>query len=463
MFATPSDNLSIEVSRDSCKSATALLVCRVPLGDQAGSEWPRGEWVEVDKVHERSTFKSLAWLVERIRNIDGEFSQWQTCGDHDGRLVCHRCAPVSPSIRWTKVKNRITAFEDSIEAGEYERSLKRRPAPFVTQLKLDDKGEAIVRIGVNIASLMHRALSRLPTEGRSEPAALSWRLNTDFTPAVNMSFPKFRLASNKQDSEHEQPPHFKLPLRPEQLRSLTWMLAQESKSAPPFVEEEISEAILEPLGWRAEGRAEHPVHIRGGVLADEVGYGKTAISLGLIDCASENVEKDFKKVKNMKGHIATKATLIIVPPHLTRQWESEVRKFTGKHFEVVTLHTATNINSLKIQEVVDADIVIVASNLFKSQVYQDNLEAFSGAGELPNQDGRFFDARLDISLKGLEKQVERLRDNGQGAKAVMEQIKKGRKIGKRIFAFTKFVLTCFERRGCSTLGSHQASQGQVLP
>lgn len=422
--------MSINVSQDACKSATALLVCRVPLGEHAGPEWPRDAWAEVDKVHERSTFKSLAWLVERIRNIDGQFQSWQTVDCDDQHVDCKRCAPVSPDIRWTRINKRIAAFEDPIQAGEYERSLKRRPAPFVTQLKLDEHGFGIVRIGVNVTSLMHRALSRLPTTARTEPATLSWRLNTDFTPAVKMEYPKFTLASNRQDPEHSQPPSFKVPLRPEQLRSLTWMLTQEAKDAPPFIEEEISEAILEPLGWRAEGRAQRPHHVRGGVLADEVGYGKTAISLGLIDCAAADVKKEFKDYKDMKGHIATKATLIIVPPHLTRQWESEVRKFTKKRFTVVTLHTASNLNSLKIEDVMEADIVIVASNLFKSQVYLDNLEAIAGAGELPIQDGRFFDARLDITLKGLQEQVDRLRDEDQGASAVLEQIKKGRAIGE---------------------------------
>ncbi|KAI0738504.1 hypothetical protein C8Q80DRAFT_1113269 [Daedaleopsis nitida] len=441
MFATPSEGVSIDVSQDACKSATALLVCRVPLGEHAGSEWPRGTWVEVDKVHERSTFRSLAWLVERIRNIDGQFSSWQTVECDEKHINCHRCAPVSPDIRWTKVKTRIAAFEDTVQAGGYERSLKRRPAPFVTQLKLDEEGVGIVRIGVNVMSLMHRALSRLPTAGRTAPASLSWRLDTDFTPAVKITFPKFTLASNRRDSEHTQPPNFKIDLRPEQLRSLTWMLAQESKNAPPFIEEEISEAILEPLGWRAEGRAERPVHIRGGVLADEVGYGKTAISLGLIDCAMDDIKKEFKakKLDNMKGYIATKATLIIVPPHLTRQWESEVRKFTGKRFTIVTLHTASNLNPLKVEDVTNADIVIVASNLFKSSVYKSNLEAFAGAGDLPMQDGRFFDARLDISLKGLQEQVDRLRDEDKGPSAVMEQIQQGREIDQaaQLFAPTK--------------------------
>ena len=347
-------------------------------------------------------------------------------------FVCHRCAPASPAIRWAKGKRgKIVAIEDTVQAGEFERSLKRRPAPFVTQLKVNEDGVGIVRIGANIMSLMHRALSRLPALGRTETPTLAWRLNTDFMPAVKITLPKFQLTSNRLDQEHTQPPSFALPLRPEQLRSLTWMLEQEKKTAPPFIEEEISEAILEPLGWRAEGRAHRAHLVRGGVLADQVGYGKTAISLGLIDCTADDIEREFKESAHTEGYISTKATLIVVPPHLTLQWEHEVRKFTRARFRVVTLHTATNLNSLMVQHVVDADIVIVASNLFRSRVYLDNLEAIAGAGELPEQDGRFFGARLDVTLDGLRKQVERLRDPDQGAKAVMHQIKEGRKIGRR--------------------------------
>ena len=84
IFATPSERLSTNVSRDSCKSAPALLVCLVSLGDQAGAEWPRGTCIEMDKVHECSTFKSLTQLVERIRNIDGQFNEWRACSDRNG-------------------------------------------------------------------------------------------------------------------------------------------------------------------------------------------------------------------------------------------------------------------------------------------------------------------------------------------------------------------------------------------
>ena len=72
-------------------------------------EWKRSQrewnkvWREVDKVHERGTFRALAWLTERIRNIDGQFADWQVVDhEHKKAIACHRCAPVSPAIRWTK-------------------------------------------------------------------------------------------------------------------------------------------------------------------------------------------------------------------------------------------------------------------------------------------------------------------------------------------------------------------------
>ena len=102
---------------------------------------------------------------------------------------------------------------------------------------------------------------------------------------------------------------------------MTWMLAQE-RSDTPFLEEEVVEGTLAPLGWRAEGKATVKVIAKGGVLADEVGYGKTAITLGLIDSAPELPAKsseELRKVMAESGRIPLKATLILAPPHLLRQ------------------------------------------------------------------------------------------------------------------------------------------------
>jgi hypothetical protein len=369
-------------------------------------------------------------MLERIKVVDGPFTAWQGLELPNDYSNCDHCAPLSPSLRWVKRGKTIVAIEDSAEAGEYERRLKRRPAPFVTQLKLDDNGVGTVRIGVNIASLTHRALARLPTAGRKGKPSLSWRLDTNFKPLVKLVLPKFTLLSNRSDPRHSQPPHFeKFPLRVEQLRSLHWMLEQEKTNAPPFIEEEVSEAMLEPLGWRAEGCAQQPVHIRGGVLADQVGYGKTAITLGLIDCTRQEVARELGNAAEIPGKIRVKASLVVVPPHLTRQWSTEIKRFVSPKakMQVVTLISASNLNSLTVQQVIEADIIVVASNLFKSAVYLANLEAIAAGGSLPASDGRYFNARLDTALETLGEQVDRLRN--EGSVSVMDSIHAARKRG----------------------------------
>ncbi|KAF8216612.1 hypothetical protein K438DRAFT_1658017 [Mycena galopus ATCC 62051] len=422
-YAIPGQALVLSGSNDACSSASAVLVCSVPLRGQAGSEWPRGKWGEVDKVHERSVFRSLAWLLGRIRHIDDNFKgSWQTVELPEEITNCERCSPSAPQLQWISAGKKVVALEDPIQAGEYERSLKKRPSPFITQLKLDENGVGTVRVGFNAPTLLHRALSRLPSAGRTERPVLSWLLNTNFTPVASLNLPKFVILSNKRDKEHAQPPHFKIPLRKEQLRSLEWMVQQESANAAPFIEEEISEAILPSLGWRAEGRAQRPVLVRGGVLADAVGYGKTATTLGLIDCTYKNVQADFERIGRVDGKIAIKGTLIIVPPHLTRQWESETKKFTNKHFKVITIASVSNLNSLTIEDFQDADIIIVASGLSKSQAYAENLQLFTGNGVLPNSPGRHFNARLQEISESLKAQTNRLQD--EGALAVMKEIKR---------------------------------------
>lgn len=437
-FGVP-DILQVPNNAEACRDAHALLSCKIDLRNQAGTEWPRGEWKEVDKVHERGTFKALAWVLERVRHVDDGLRSWQQVDIMDHHLQCERCAPTAPKLRWLQTGKKVVPVEDPVQAGEYERRLKKRPNPFVTQLKLDESGVGMIRVGINIPTLLHRALSRLPTHNRTEKPLLSWRLDTNYTPSVNANLPKFVILSNKTDKEHAQPPNFKIPLRKEQLRSLEWMLKQESNEVAPFIEEEISEAVLAPLGWRAEGRAQRPVRVRGGVLADQVGYGKTAITLGLIDCTHKNVKKEFATMGRVPGKISVKGTLIIVPPHLTRQWNSEVEKFTGKNrFKVIVISTVANLNGVTIEDIQEADIIIIASNIFKSGVYLENLESLAAAGELPAKEGRHFNAQLEKSLENLRVQVDRLQD--EGSQAVLTAMKEDRKKGKLYSSW--FVVSC---------------------
>src|ERR1700761_6397418 len=274
MFAIPSAPLKTQSGSAACANAQALLSCEVTVKMDLGSEWPKNRWLEVDQVREYQTFRNLAWLTERVKGINNEVDQWHDVTIDDDHTICNRCAPAPPVIRWVRTDKKFLAVEDSIQAGKYEHALKNRPSPFVTHVKFDDSAnKCLIRIGVNLTSLVHRAVSRLPTARRNELPRASWKLNTRFIPQATIDLAKFSLLSNRPDPQASQPPHFvrKYPLRPEQLRSLDWMVRQEASNCPMFPEEEVAEAVLPTLGWRAEGRAQRPVRVRGGVLADQVG------------------------------------------------------------------------------------------------------------------------------------------------------------------------------------------------
>lgn len=108
----------------------------------------------------------------------------------------------------------------------------------------------------------------------------------------------FQLLGNAGPAASNPAAFKKFPLREEQLRSLAWMYAQEARS---------------------EG-------LRGGLLADKMGYGKTATTIGLL---SEDRPSNSPSPRPW-GYIKNPATLIMCPPHLVEQWEGEFIKFLGE-------------------------------------------------------------------------------------------------------------------------------------
>ncbi|KZT54292.1 hypothetical protein CALCODRAFT_17501 [Calocera cornea HHB12733] len=428
LFAVPAGPLPVDVEVDHCKTATAILTCHVPIKDEMADHWSKDRWTEVDVIHERAVFQNLSWLTERVKGISG-MQDWSTVQTAACDLPdCPACAPKAPTIQWYKGPTRgVIAMEDMVEAGRYEQALKHRPSAFITQCRLLD-GVGTMRIGVNFASLVHRAAAALSDRGNKVVPQLSWRLTTEYMPGSILNLPKFRLSSNRHDSESAQPPNFrkKVPLRTEQLRSLTWMLRQEAKDALPFIEEEIAEAVLDPLGWRAEGRATRPAVIRGGVLADQVGYGKTAITLGLIDAASRRPAPKVD-AETLRGHIpALQTTLCIVPPHLIKQWPSEFNKFMKPDaYEMVVIESMGQLNRVTVEQIQEAKIVIVASNLFQSKGYVERLGMLAGKSMPPpptNGSGRHYRARLDLALAALRRQMARLMGD-EGAAGVWSKVK----------------------------------------
>ncbi|KAI9808767.1 MAG: hypothetical protein M1825_003920 [Sarcosagium campestre] len=414
-FAIPTS--AVRFDQHACDKAIPLLTCSVPVHNlprERSTMWAKGDWVEVSSVNERNFFSSFSWLTERVRRIP-ILDEWQTEHVALDLVRCLGCAPTPPAVKWTLQSNKLVPYEDPEQAGPHERALKNRPASFVTRARIDEDNIGQLQIGLNIPSLLHRALGNLlaGSDACISDAKVSWRLDTDYRWPARAVLPAFTLRSNKPDPECAQPPSFKFRLRPEQLRSLDWMKRQEAGAGIEFEEEEVEEALLPALGWRAEGAASRSISVRGGVLADQVGYGKTATTLGLID--SQFTAHGRRPPASEAGLISVKATLIVVPGTLTDQWERESQKFMGSKYKVLVVKTQLNLTNLTLRDFEEADIIVVTWTIFNNETYLNKLAHFAAIPEMPSNSGRAFDAWFAFALGRVAEHVDILREQGSAA------------------------------------------------
>ncbi|SCZ92470.1 BZ3500_MvSof-1268-A1-R1_Chr5-2g07888 [Microbotryum saponariae] len=445
-FSTLSTTFELTADAVACSFADNLLVARVEQAPPARKlKWATEEWHEVDLHHEGpEVFSKISWMLTKIPAWDA-LREWQHIAG-ELEMDCQACCPPAPMIHWVKRSEQkakmlqvsIVAVEDGQQAAQFERALKARPSPLLVHTR-QTATHFEFRIGLNAATLAHRALGTLPvnrlhTYEMSEPTVI-WRLKS--SNGVELGYGKdgepteFSIPSNDADVMADQPPHFKVfQLRNEQRRSLQWMIEQEANPRP-WVEEEVAEAILPQLGWQAEAKASREVTVRGGVLADAVGYGKTAITIALISARLGQTELPVET-----DRIAVKATLIVVPAHLTSQWPSEIEKFTqgaNQNFELLTVKDLNDLRRKTIEDFRKADIILVAETVFNSPLYWPQLGDWSASERGVKYDknaGRYFRTCVNQTVAALPAQVEKLLNND--AKGVFDSIKAARKARDQI-------------------------------
>ncbi|GAA6010842.1 hypothetical protein JCM11491_004561 [Sporobolomyces phaffii] len=439
-FSTIAEGFKLSIGVDDCQYTENLLSAVVKLDKAPSSRWATETFHEVDlHLEGPEVFLKIRWMLSRIPDWD-VLQQWSEVDPKSvPTSVCQTCAPSPPTVKWLRrikasaasLMMSVVALEDGKEAAEYEHTLKDRPAPVLLHTRqVGDRFE--LRIGLNAASLSHAALSQLPaptlSRWKTSSPKVEWRLANSGTHGSKLGrqglSATFTIKSNRDSPSAEQPKKFKdYPLRPEQLRSLHWMIEQEA-DPKPWVEEEVAEYLLPEMNWHAEARATREVTVRGGVVADAVGYGKTAITIGLI-CARRSHDS---KPTPEKGRIAVKATLIVVPKHLTKQWPKEINKFTSSGLKVVELQTAAHLKACTIQKIMDADVVIMPESLFGSPVFWSLFTDFAASKtecKFDEKGNRYFRHCVNEALATLGDQVDRLVEDG--AAAAFKAIKEARK------------------------------------
>lgn len=322
---------------------------------------------------------------------------------------CETCAPRLPTMFWKKPKGTgsrslgpLVADCAKEDQKVYDASLNKKPLAFridynvepgifSSEKKLEHVTYVDVRFVGRAHTLLAQASSQLPKHPRfhhkdalecNGAFALEFGVLEDPRPdleAIQILQPKY------YDVDPRQPRGFRstAKLFSEQLASLEWMLSRENdESEITFTEREVSEIYVAHLRFRAFATASRQIVRRGRVVADNVGFGKTAVCLGLIARQWEDKERTCDHFRHgpetdkFDKLIPLTATLVIVPNQLTQQWKMEAERFLNDDFRVHVIQTFANLQKESYEDLQKARVIVCSNKVFQDPGYQDELRKF---------------------------------------------------------------------------------------
>ena len=178
------------------------------------------------------------------------------------------------------------------------------------------------------------------------------------------------------------PINFKMNLKEYQLRTIAKMIEHETQGNNSLASYTFktnyngTEFFFDPVrNMRSDEELYFNVKTRGGVLADEVGLGKTRSCVALIcsnpskfDLSDPKIPANERMIYSKKtkyNKIISKATVVLCPPQVTKQWEKEV-KDCNPNLKVKILLTKTSYNNLTFKDFMEYDVLIVCLDLIKN-------------------------------------------------------------------------------------------------
>ena len=149
----------------------------------------------------------------------------------------------------------------------------------------------------------------------------------------------------------------------------------------------------------------------------QVGYGKTAITLGLI-AAATCPPCPSQTAATPQGLFQTNATLVIVPGHLMGQWPNEIKKFLGSKKSLIVIRNMQDFNKVTLEDLLKCDIVIAHFTVLSNDTYFTRLARLSGLdpSTVPKKKGgRHFDAIYTRCLTRLAARAREIRKSRSDA------------------------------------------------
>ncbi|EAQ84686.1 hypothetical protein CHGG_08700 [Chaetomium globosum CBS 148.51] len=355
---------------------------------------------------------------------------------------CPDCSMTPPEItvhteQEQKNKQSKTIIEDPDEAALFERKYQDLPRAVAVAARFLQGGGGEVTMNMRLLfqpkTLASRALAYLFQAHRSiargrnavnSDAVTSFTVELDYASASMTGFAPFttfvRPCSEDNTDGIDTTSEYELPnggpplmtkqghhLRPSQKEAVDWMLRRE-RAPLDFVKSEVEEEIVSPLNLRVLGKAEwasrFPFSSRGGVIAHEIGYGKTVVTLALIDHMrdfdkKQSIDERREKVdaawaEDLSGVFELRpldyptasffchlpATLVVVPKHITSQWMNEAKKFLGLDEPKLLLidNQRAFYGRYSRERLEQAEIIIMSSAVFTSKAFLSDLQGVAG-------------------------------------------------------------------------------------
>ncbi len=231
--------------------------------------------------------------------------------------------------------------------------------------------------------------------------------------AVLPSFTKFddNISILPEDKMYNPPENFGVKLYDYQKRSLHKMMQIEKQnitynigysSKINFMNKTFN---FDPIkGIISDKNRIFKVKTNGGILADEMGLGKTITTLALV-CSNLSTYNELYKPSRIDNFnkIYSKATLIVCPSHLTKQWELEAKK-CNKNFKILVINTKKDHEKLLFNAFMDNDIIITSHQFLMNFKYYPTLHF--GYITPSNYDPSFRTTKINQKLKTIVENVE---------------------------------------------------------
>lgn len=320
-------------------------------------------------VAERRLAESLAapLLRHSLATVSG---QAQRVASEPAWGECEVSAPRRPPERWSAEGKRTYETEDS---NAYEKAMSERPPTWDVRIRIGGGADGSaaanhVVVSPQPAIAAHQAAEKL-LRRRGLDERTRGALQIDWTVGARLdavrAVPVFPIPTSKADLPSDQPPALAwgpgLLLYPRQLRVKRWMEDIEN-GVVHFDERECTDAQLPGVGWTLQAKATIHSALRGGVLADALGAGKTVTVIALIAADIEKA-RGVKLSSSGAGKHLSRASLIVVTPLIIRQWEAEIERFSGGKLKCLRIESAAQLQDKSVKQLREADVVLVVSDL----------------------------------------------------------------------------------------------------